>query len=143
MKKQVIHTNKKKEQLIADLQKNQKWVAKMKFTREKFYPALVELDESIDDTKTFIASINQIMMEKFLDLMRQNKFGDLKLAEVLDSKDAKYDKYKAILELFKDHSVFDAKDCIEGLKGELDLFVQDEMKERKMSTLKCKWLDQI
>lgn len=143
MKKQVIHQNKTKAELITDLQKNAKWVAKMKFAREEFYPALVDLDESIDETKMFIGSINNIMMEKFLGFMKEKKFSELKLIEVLDKKDEKYEKYVDILNLFNEHSIFDAKDCIEGMKSELDLFVSDELKTRKFSTLKVRWLDEI
>lgn len=141
--KKVIHKNKSKEELISDLQKSAKWVAKMKFTREKFYPAIIDIDSSIDDTKMFISSINNIMLEKFLGFMKEKKFSELKLQDVLDKKDPKYDKYIALLDLFNDHSVFDAKDCIEGMKGEFDVFLTDELKERNISTLKPKWLDQI
>lgn len=141
--KKVIHQNKSKAELIADLQKNAKWVAKMKFAKEVFYPAILELDESISETKSFIASINGIMMEKFLDKMRKTQFKELELEKVLDPKDPKYDRYVNLLNIFSEHSVFDAKDLIEGMKSEIDLFLQDEMDNRKIDTLKPMWLDQL
>ncbi len=40
-------------------------------------------------------------------------------------------------------SVFDAKDAIEGMRGEIDTFIVDEMRERKLESLKVKWLDEL
>ena len=74
--KKKIHIPKSKAELIADLQKSSKWVAKMKFTRDQFYPALLELNSSIDETKTFLASINSVLMEKFLGKMKELKMSD-------------------------------------------------------------------
>lgn len=141
--KNKIHIPKTKEQLIADMKKSESWLRKMKFVKEKFYPALLDIDSSISDTKMFVSSINQMMMEKFLGFMREKKFSELKMVDILDKKDANYDKYVVLLELFNDLSVFDAKDMIEGLSGEIGTFIEDEMKDRKISTLKTKWIDQL
>lgn len=137
------HIPKSKEELIADLKKSQKWQEKMKFTKEKFYPAVLAIDSSVDETKTFLASINSVLMEKFLGKMRELKMSDLKLQDALDSKDVKYQWYIALLDLFNDMSVFDAKDCIEGMKSELATFENDLMKEMNIKDLKTKWLDEI
>jgi hypothetical protein len=141
--KKKVHIPKSKEQLIAEMKKSEKWQAKMKFVKEKFYPAILEIDSSIDDTKMFISSINSMMMEKFLGFMREMKFNELKMVDILDPKDVNYDKYVALLNEFNDMSVFDAKDMIEGMKGEIDTFLQDELKERKISSLKTKWIDEL
>jgi len=141
--KKKIHIPKTKEQLIAEMKKSEKWQAKMKFIKEKFYPAILDIDSSISDTKMFISSVNQMMMEKFLGFMREKNFSELKLIEVLDKKDENYDKYVALLDLFNDQTVFDAKDMIEGISGEIGTFIEDEMKDRKISTLKTKFIDEI
>src|ERR1035437_4725113 len=138
-----IHIPKTKAQLIADMKKSESWVKKMKFVKEKFYPAILDIDSSISDTKMFVSSINQMMMEKFLGFMREKKFSELKMVDILDKKDPNYDKYVALLELFNDLSVFDAKDMIEGMSGELGTFVEDYLKETKISMLQTKWIDQL
>jgi len=143
MKKNKIHTPKTKEELIADLKNNTKFVAKMIFTKTKFYPALIDLDESVDEVKQFLASINTILMEKFLAKMKETKMSDMKLIEALDPKDPKYEKYKAILELFDDTTTFDAKDMIEGMKNEIQMFCSDREKITKLIDLPTKWLDEI
>ena len=136
-------TPRTKEQLIADLKKSQKWQDKMKFTREKFYPALLAIDTSVDETKMFLSSINNVLMEKFLGKMKELKMTDLKLQEALDPKDEKYQWYIELLNLFNDMSVFDAKDLMEGMRNEIAQFELDEMKERKLVTLKTKWIDEL
>jgi len=136
------HVLKSKEQLIADLQKNQKWVEKMKFAREKFYPALIDLNINVDDTKIFLASINTILMEKVISGMKEMKFKEMKLVDSLDPKDEKFEGYKKLLELFDDKTTFDAKDLIEGMRSEISTFENDLMKETKLADLKTKWLDE-
>lgn len=143
MSKKLIHKPKDREQLIAELKKNQDWAAKMKFTKEQFYPALLELDSSVDDIKMFLSSIDSILMERFLGKMKETKFSDMKLIDVLDKKESRYEGYVKIMELFNDMNTYDARDAIAGMKGELDTFVNDEMKNRKLSSLKTKWLDEL
>ena len=136
------HALKSKEDLIADLQKNQKWVEKMDFAKNKFYPALIDLDTNVDDTKIFLASINTILMEKVIGGMKEMKFKEMKLVDSLDPKDEKFEGYKKLLELFDDKSAFDAKDLIEGMRSEISTFENDLMKETKLADLKTQWLDE-
>jgi transcriptional regulator of heat shock response len=114
----------------------------MKFTREVFYPALCNASKNIEDATMFIGSISTVMMEKFLQLMKEKKFSELKLTDSLDPKDEKYNELKEMLDLFNDMSVFDARTYFEGMKSEISLFIQEENKDRPLSDLKTKWLDQ-
>ena len=141
--KNKVHIPKTKEQLLTELKKSKKWQTKMKFVKEKFYPAVLDIDSSISDTKMFVSSVNQMMMEKFLGFMREKKFSELNMKDILDKKDEKYEKYVALLDLFNEQTIFDVKDMIEGLSGEIQTFVEDELKERKISTLKTKFIDEI
>lgn len=143
MKSKQKRQNKTREQLIAELKGNQKFVEKMKFTREVFYPHLIQASKSIDDAVSFLASINTVLMEKFLSYMKDKNFGELKLVDVLDPKDEKYEQLKAMLELFSDKSVFEAKELLEGMKQEISLFINEENKTRQLSDLKTKWLDEL
>lgn len=82
-------------------------------------------------------------MEKFLGEMKKLTFKELKIVEGLDEKAEKYKEYKELLALFDDMSVFDAKDYLEGMKNEIDVFITDEMKNRPLSSLKAKWIDEM
>lgn len=134
---------KTKDELMVEMRNNQKFIEKMKFAKEKFYPAIIKASRNIDDASMFLSSINSIIMEKFLGEMKLKKLSDLKLIEVLDEKDEKYEDYKELLSLFDDFSVFDSKDYIEGMRNEIQLFISEEMKERTLDTLRTRWLDEI
>lgn len=103
----------------------------------------MEASDSIDDAKMFLSSINTVLMEKFLGEMKKLTFKDLKIIEGLDEKGEKFGKYQTLLALFDDMSVFDAKDYIEGMRSEIDVFITDEMRDRPLSSLKTKWIDEL
>lgn len=141
MKKKRV--NKTREEIISDLKNNQKFQEKMKFTKEVFYPALCKATKSIDDAQQNLNIINSIMMEKFLGFMKDKKFSELKMEEMLSPEDEKYEAIKDMLALFNDKSVFETKEFFEGMKQEINLFVNEENKERALSDLHTKWLDEI
>lgn len=134
---------KSKEELLKEIQGNVKFQEKLKFTKEKLYPAVAEASDNIDDAKMFLSSINNVLMERFLERMKKLTFKDLQIVEGLDPKGEKFGKYEKLLRLFDDMSVFDAKDYIEGMRNEIDVFITDEMRTRPLSSLKAKWIDEL
>lgn len=135
--------HKTKEELLADLKANGDFIMKMKFTKEQFYPALCEASTSIEDAGQLLSGFNTTIMQEFLGLMREKKISDLNLEEKLDKDSPKFEKNKELLGLFADMSVFDAKDYIEGMRNEIALFQQEEMRERPLSSLQTKWMDEL
>lgn len=130
-----------KEEVLKRLRTNQKFQADLKFAKEVFYPALCKASTSVEDAQMFLSSISSIMMSEFLGLMKERKFGDLKLVDKLDAKSGKYDEIIELLGIFEDKNVFEAKDLIEGMKSEIALFVREENERRPLSDLKAKWID--
>ncbi len=137
-KKRVVKT---REELMADLRKDKNFIEKMKFVREKFYPAVLKSSRNIEDAQTFLSSLATMILQKFLGLMKEKKFNELGLDKILDPKDEKHDALVEMLELFNDMSVFDAKELIEGMKQEIQLFINEEMRTRGLETLKTDWID--
>ncbi len=137
--KRVIRT---REQLVKELKKSKDFVEKMAFVKGQFYPALMLASKSIDDAQFFLTSLSTMMMQKFLDLMKEKKFIDLGLTEILDPQDPKHAELAATLDLFKEMSVFDAKTLIEGMKQEIQMFINEELKGRPLGTLKTNWIDE-
>lgn len=129
-------------QLVRDLKKNQDFVQRMKFTKEEFFPALIKASKNVDDAKMWLASINTVLMEKFLGEMKKKTFKELDLVNSLDDND-ETQGWKDVLSLFDNMSVFEAKDLIEGMRGEIDLFISQEMKSRTLDTLQVKWIDEV
>lgn len=134
---------KSKEELLAEMKGNAAFIAKMHFVREKLYPAVVNIGDNVEETKMFLSSINNVLMEKFLGKMKELTFKDLQIIAGLDAKGEKFDKYSELLALFDDMSVFDAKDYLEGFRSEIDTWVTDEMRDKPMKDLKVKWIDQL
>ena len=141
-KKKGSQVNKTKEELIADLQKNAAWMAKMKFVKESFYPALCKATNSIEDATSNLTIINSVIMDKFLGRMKEVKMKDIDIYSNLSKTDPQYENLKAMLELFDDLSVSEAKEYFEGLKQEIGLFLNEEQKQRKLEDLKTRWLDE-
>jgi hypothetical protein len=134
---------KSKEELLAEMKGNAKFIIKMKFAKEQFYPAVVDLGVSVDETKMFLSSINNVLMEKFLQRMKELTFKDLDLIGGLDPKGENFDKYKTLLALFDDMSVFEAKEHLESMRNDIDIWITDEMRERKMDSVKARWIDEL
>ncbi len=141
MKKKRI--NRTREQIIADLHGSKKFQEDMSFVKDQFYPALCEASKSIDDATMFLSSINTIMMEEFLGFMKDKTFGDLKLESKLDPKDEKHEELKKLLTILSPKSVYEAKSYIEGMRSEIQLFLNEENKERPLKSLKTNWLSEL
>lgn len=131
--------NKTKEQLIKELETQAKVKVYRAFVKDEFYPLLLEATTSIDDAKYLLGSFSNMLMEQFLGLMKEKKFVELELEKKLDSKAENYESYKKILDIFKDKNIFDARELIEGMKEEIDMMITNELKERKLETLKTQW----
>lgn len=134
---------KSKEEIVKELQKSQEFKKNMAFTKDQHFPALIKASRNVDDAKMLLSSINSILMEKFLQKMKDVKFSEFKLHEALDPEDEKYEFTFEWVHLFDDMSVYDAKALLEGMKSEINLFIDEEMKERTLDTLKTRWLDDV
>ena len=143
MTKKQPRVNKSKEELLAELKANTKFQEKMKFTREKFYPALCAATTSIDDASMLLSGWNTTIMQEFLTLMKEKTLKDLNLESKMDSNNEKHEEHKYLVSLFADMSVFDSKDLIEGMRNEIELFKTEEMKKRSLSSLETRWLDEL
>lgn len=132
--------NKTKEE-IAKAMKNVEKVKHLRsFVKDKFYPALLTASNSIEDSKYLLSSFSNMIMEQFLSQMKETKFKDLKLETKLDPKSPQYKEYKKILDLFADEDVYSTRELIEGMKSEVEMMITNELKERKLSTLKTNFL---
>lgn len=131
------------EQILEQTRKRAEWLEKMKFVKEVFYPSLCKATNSIEDAMQNLTIINAVIMEKFLGRMKEVKIKDINIYTNLSPDDPQYENIKAMLELFDDMSVFEAKTYFEGMKAEVQTFLNDEQKERKLEDLKTKWIDEL
>ena len=134
---------KSKEQILAEMKNNATFKAKMAFIKERFWPALCKSSTSIEDATILLEGFNTAMMQEFLADMKNKSVKDLNLQLKLDAMSDKFLENQELLNLFQDLSVFDAKDYIEGMRNEISLFLREEQKERSLSSLKVKWIDEL
>lgn len=139
----VPQLHKTKAELIADLKKSADFMSKMKFVKEVFFPALCKATTSIEDATSNLSIINSVILDKFLARMKDVKMKDINIYSNLSASDPQYENLKAMLELFDDKSVFEAKELFEGMKSEISMFLNEEQKERKLETLATKWIDEL
>lgn len=130
-----------KEQIEKKMQNVQRAKELRIFVKDKFYPALIEATTSIDDAKFLLSSFSNMVMEQFLSEMKEKKFIDLELHTKLDKNAPNYKEYVNLLALFGDENVYDTRELIEGMKGEIDQLITNELKDRKLETLKTNWLE--
>lgn len=136
MKTKIPHINKSKDQITQELKTKEKVVFLREFVKDKFYPALITASTSIEDAKYLLQSFSNMVMEQFLAKMKDIKFQELNLETKLDPTLLQFHEYKSLLELFKDEDVFTTRELIEGMKNEIEMMITNEMKERKLETLK-------
>lgn len=132
--------NKTKEEIEADMKRIAEVKRLRSLVKDTIYPAVVEASISIDDSKFLLHSFSTMMMDKFLESMKEVKFTDLKLVDRLDPKAPKHAEYVKLLALFGNETVFTARELIEGMKMEIEMMISNEMKERKLETLKTNFL---
>lgn len=140
MKKRATKSPLTREQVMGQMKQNAVFQKRVKFMKEEFWPLLCETAESIEDASTFLSGLNTVLMQSFLERMKTVKFAELKLDEEIAGD---FDNYKPLLHLFDDMDVFSAKDHIEGMKGEIALFLADEQRKRPLKDLKATWIDDI
>jgi hypothetical protein len=128
--------------IIIDKAKQMEEVRRMRaFVREKLYPALIETSTSIDDAKFLLGSFGNMIMQEFLAIMKEKKLSELKLVDKLDPNSPQYQGYKKIVELFDEENVFNARELVDGMKNEITMMVDNELKGRKLDTLKTNFLE--
>lgn len=137
----MARVNKSKEQISLEMKRIQDAKRMRKFVKEKFYPALIKASTSVDDAKFLLGSLSNQMMEQFLAKMKETKFIELQLHHKLDKKATNYKEFMELLSMFNDEDVFTSRELIEGMKNEIEMMVTNELKERKLETLKTNFLD--
>ncbi len=126
---------------MAELRQNEEWKKNMTFLKEQFFPALLATGESIEATQMFIGGFHDQIMQSVLGRMKELTMKDLGISSKVAAEDPLYDQHRAIVELFDDMDALTAQKLIEGMKGEIELWKSNEMKERKLDSLTVVWLD--
>jgi len=108
---------------------------------DKIYPALVEATISIDEAKMFIQAFSSVIMEQVLGWMKERQFAEI-LPAVLERLSPDGERREALARLLatvENENIFVAKELVEGVTRAIDQMIHDELKGRKLDTLKPEW----
>jgi hypothetical protein len=133
--------NKTKEEIISHMQNVGKAKVQRKFVKEKFFPALCDATNSITDADMFLQSFSSMIMDTFLNLMKEKKFGEFDFVKKLDQSSPKFEEMKKLVSLFNDITLRESQDLIEGLKKEIQYFYRKELQSRKLESIDIEWID--
>lgn len=100
----------------------------------------MENSESIEDARVLCQAFSMALEHAFISKKKEYKVKDLKLIDMLKD-DEKTGRWKVLLELFQEESLPAALEMINEFPREMDLWIREEMKERKLDSLKGELLD--
>jgi hypothetical protein len=109
--------------------------------KNKLYPFLEMSSENVEDAKNFTQSVTIAIRQAFNNKMRKSTLGSLKLQDMLDKESKDYKRYKFVLDLFKDETIHDSIELIDGMTNAISAFITREMLKRKLNTLETDFLE--
>ncbi len=114
---------------------------KREFIEHKFYPALKEATVSIDETTALLNAAASLIMEEAMNTLRTVKMGDIRsrLVKKLCPDHDRELSIEALLSLFDKQTLFETRGHLESMKQVISQMQMDEMRERKLVTLKEDW----
>jgi len=83
----------------------------------------------------FCQAISIAVKTAFNNQMRTMKVGDLKLLEMLDKNNERYEKYKSAFELFNDEPIVAFNEIVDGMPNAIQDALRGEAKKRTLDSL--------
>lgn len=114
---------------------------KRKKAKDELYPFLELSSKSIQDAQNFCQAVVIAIRQAYQQKMKKSTLASLKLEKMLDLKSEDAKRYKFILEMFQDETIFDSIELIEGMQGAIDSFLREENTKRPLKDLKTEFLD--
>jgi len=136
------HNKNPQEHLSGDaLQKKYEVSRKRDIVVNQFYPALLEATNTVDEAKMLISSMTSLLMEEVLKTMMERKFSEISksLLKKLCPDGEREAEIKKLLATLEGDNLFVAREIIEGMTRAIEQMILDEMRERKLDTLKADW----
>ncbi len=133
--------NKSKKEVVHDIKAVQNAERMRKVIREKVFPFMLELNDTIGYTKIFMQTATTAVENNFNELQRTTKVETLlpRLREVFTQLDKKaqpeMDKYITFLELMKDETVFDFITMIQHLPRVIEGYFTHETSKKPILEL--------
>lgn len=128
--------NKTKPQVVNDIKAVQNADRMRKLVRERVYPFLLELNDTVGYSKVFLQTSATALENVFSEGQRTTKVSDLmpKLEKIFDTTDkkqsAEFGKYRRLFEIMKDETVFDFTTMIQSMPRVIEQYFTHETDKR-------------
>ena len=109
--------------------------------KDKFYPALQEATESVDEAQMLMQAAVSLIMEEAMETLRTTKIKDIRsrLVSKLAPNDERLLQIEKLIDVFKDSSLFETRGHFESMRAVINQMQQDEMRSRKLDTFIPNW----
>lgn len=108
--------------------------------KNEFLPFLLKNTESIEDARTICQAVSIAIEHSFLHKKKEFKTGDLKLIDMLQEGEQAF-RWRELLKMFADENIMDTLEMVNQFPNEIDHWIREEMKNRKLESLNIKLLD--
>lgn len=124
-----------------DLLKEMKRGEDIRFIKDKFYPAVVNATVSVDEAGMLLQAMSALVMEEAMETLNKTKVKDVKnrMVKKLAPNDERLLQIEALVNLFDEKTLFDARGHCEGLKAVIEQMKIEHFQATKLSDLTPDW----
>lgn len=124
-----------------EVQRDFKRAQDRKLIKERFYPALVDATISVDEAQMLLQAVTSLIMEEAMDTLRATHMKDIRsrLVGKLTKDNERVLQIESLIDVFNDHTLFDARGHFESMRAVIQQMQTDEMQKRSLSTLTPDW----
>lgn len=124
-----------------DIKRDYKRAQDRKLIKEQFYPALVEATISVDEAQMFLQAAASLIMEEAMEKLRTTNVSEIRsrLVRKLAPSDERLLQVERLIDIFYDHTLFEARGHFESMRAVIEQMKTDEMQKRKLDTMIPDW----
>lgn len=124
-----------------EVERDYKRAQARKLIKEEFYPALVDATISVDEAQMLLQAAVALIMEEAMEKLRTTLVADIRnrLVKKLAPNDERLLQIEKLVDIFHDHTLFEARGHFESMRAVIQQMQLDEMQKRKLDTLIPDW----
>lgn len=129
------------QEIIADELRAKEIRRKRAIIVDKFYPNLIKATVSVEEAKSLVSAMTQLIYGEAMKVMRTMKMSDIKeeLIKVLCQDGQRTEEIKELIDSLGDETLFTSRGLIEGMTGALNKAQQEYMQKKNLVDLPMDW----
>lgn len=124
-----------------ELEREMKRAEARTLIKEKFYPAMVEATESVDEATHLMNAVTGLIMEEAMETLRTMHMKEIKnrIVKKLCPNDERLLQIENLIGVFDAMTLYEARGHFESMRAVLQQIQLDEMRTRKLNTFTVDW----